>query len=522
MPSKITITEQAILFEGPHEVWLGARRLVRGLRNEGGSYNCFLNVIIQALWHIASFRARLLALPPAAAAAAAPAAANGPSAASKGLQLVTAADCQVLQALRDVFQQLANSPGLPAEQQQQQQPSSSSSQYLVSPQALRQALSGLSELGAAAISIEHGEMHDASEVLNEMFTAMHRVEAGRATGIADDPHLPTKVKVRPELFAARKAPGAPAAAQQQQQAPSQQQQQQQPVTLAHILSMQNGVSSNGPAVNGGPKAASAAAAAAGSSILQKQPLSMVHRLFGLDVVQADAAAAAAAAAAKQKKAGSGAAATAAAAAGGGAKDAGSSQGLVEAMQFMKFCHLMPAQALRAAFDRNFDSSFEQVLQEAEAADHSSSSSSSAKGGSGSWGSVTHGKGGSGSVAAAGGASGTVTALLRRPAVFTLGMVWESPKAPLDSIRGAVQSLGPVLELSRAFGGLPAGAPYQLRSVICYFGHHYQAFVLSEELGAWLLFDDHVIQTVGDWQQVQAAMVANRLQPSLLFYEAADA
>lgn len=86
------------------------------------------------------------------------------------------------------------------------------------------------------------------------------------------------------------------------------------------------------------------------------------------------------------------------------------------------------QALRAAFDRNFDSSFEQVLQEAEAADHSSSSS--AKGGSGSWGSVTHGKGGSGSVAAAGGASGTVTALLRRPAVFTLGMVWESPKVRL--------------------------------------------------------------------------------------------
>lgn len=36
------------------------------------------------------------------------------------------------------------------------------------------------------------------------------------------------------------------------------------------------------------------------------------------------------------------------------------------------------------------------------------------------------------------------------------------QAPLDSIRGAVQSLGPVLELSRAFGGLPAGAPYQLR------------------------------------------------------------
>lgn len=60
-----------------------------------------------------------------------------------------------------------------------------------------------------------------------------------------------------------------------------------------------------------------------------------------------------------------------------------------------------------------------------------------------------------------------------------------------------------------------------RSVICYFGHHYQAFVLSEELQQWLLFDDHVIKLVGDWQQVKAAMVADRLQPSLLFYESAE-
>jgi hypothetical protein len=325
--------------QGPRDVWLGAQRLVRGMRNEGGSYNCFLNVIIQALWHLRSFRQRMLTLTPTAAAA--PPAANGPAAkaGSKGLQCVTAADCKVLQALRNVFQELATSPGLPAEQQagqQQQQQSgggsgSSSSQYLVSPQALREALSGLSELGAAAISIEHGEMHDASEVLNEMFTAMHRVEAGRATGIADDPHLPTKVKVRPELFAARKAgaAAAPAAVLQQQQ-PSQQQQQ--PVTLAHILSMQHGVGSNGPAVNGTAKAGGAAGTAV---MLQKQPLSMVHRLFGLDVVQADAAAAAGKAAGASKKAGS-----AAAAAAGGAE---SGAALVEAMQFMKFCHLMPAQ-----------------------------------------------------------------------------------------------------------------------------------------------------------------------------------
>jgi ubiquitin C-terminal hydrolase len=69
--------------------------------------------------------------------------------------------------------------------------------------------------------------------------------------------------------------------------------------------------------------------------------------------------------------------------------------------------------------------------------------------------------------------------------------------------------------------MSAGAHYSLRSVICYFGHHYQAFVLSEELQQWLLFDDAVIKVVGDWQQVKTAMINNRLQPSLLFYEAQD-
>jgi len=61
-----------------------------------------------------------------------------------------------------------------------------------------------------------------------------------------------------------------------------------------------------------------------------------------------------------------------------------------------------------------------------------------------------------------------------------------------------------------------------RSVVCYFGHHYQAFVLSEELQQWLLIDDHVIKVVGDWQQVKQDMVSSRLQPSLLFTEAAEA
>lgn len=321
------------LLQGPRGV-LGSQRLVRGLYNQDGNNNCFLNVIIQALWHIRSFRHRLLQLPAAAGSRA-----DGPVAAAKGQQLV-AADLQVLQALRAVFDDLAKSPELPADQQQAvtaaaeaaAKQSSSSGQWLVSPAALREALSGL-ELGAAAISIELSEMHDASEVLNEVFTALHRAEAGRATGIADDPHLPTKVKVKQDVFAVRK-PAATAAAQQAQQ----QQPPQQP-TLAHIL--QNGAAGNGSAVMNGTPGSKGGHSSPGAvlGVSVKQPTSLVHWLFGLDVLQAHAADAGV-----KSSRGAGAAKVSASAAGGVVvRDSGAAGGQVEALQFMKFFHLMPAQ-----------------------------------------------------------------------------------------------------------------------------------------------------------------------------------
>jgi len=44
-------------------------RLVRGLSNDSGFNNCFLNVVIQSLWHLRPFREALLGLPPQARAA---------------------------------------------------------------------------------------------------------------------------------------------------------------------------------------------------------------------------------------------------------------------------------------------------------------------------------------------------------------------------------------------------------------------------------------------------------------------
>lgn len=111
------------------------------------------------------------------------------------------------------------------------------------------------------------------------------------------------------------------------------------------------------------------------------------------------------------------------------------------------------QALRSAFDRFCSShSFEVVLHEADTAADSGSSSSGG-GGSGkqsqsAWGSVKYGRqaaaAGSGSSGGGGGGgdggSGAVAAerlhtlLLRRPAVFTLAVVWESPKVSIGKTR----------------------------------------------------------------------------------------
>jgi hypothetical protein len=224
--------------QGPRDV-LTSLKLVRGLRNEDGQYNCFLNVIIQALWHLRTFRQRLLQMhPPSAAAGAATAAATAAAAAAAANGPVgLSADLQVLHALRAVFTDLAKAPSLPpsdtaaAAGAQGSAPGTGSSsgegagagsEWLVCPAVLREALSRL-DLGAAAISIELSEMHDASEVLNEVFTALHHAEAGRATVVSDDPQLPTKVKVRPELFASKKPQ------------PPQQQQQQGLVVLARMV-----------------------------------------------------------------------------------------------------------------------------------------------------------------------------------------------------------------------------------------------------------------------------------------------
>lgn len=61
---------------------------------------------------------------------------------------------------------------------------------------------------------------------------------------------------------------------------------------------------------------------------------------------------------------------------------------------------------------------------------------------------------------------------------------------------------------------------RLRSMVCYYGQHYQALVLVPEAGGWLMFDDTRVTVVGSWADVRHKCEAGRIQPSVLFYEQA--
>lgn len=565
-------------------------QLVRGLRNGEGEYNCFLNVIIQSLWHLRPFRESLLRLKPppvplpssthAAAqggnssggAPAAPqqhqAASNGPSkpqaegAPSTGGGDVDA-DSAVLRALCNIFHALAAPPaeaeGLPAgaaaEEPQQQQKGGKAGRasnanvslrrsLAVSPWELREALDAL---GQGPARIQKSEMHDASEVLGEILNCLHRAEA-RARAAASpsnsgkdlpDITLPQRIKLPPPL----------------------------PQTTA------------APAANGGSPskwvAAAAAGTAAGSApaaaaVAAGHPalMSTVHQLVGLDVQvpcppsdssskdeEEEAArkggrsrrtAAQAAAQAKENSAsasaqaaansssgsgaagsgggsasanwrsGGGAAAGAAGAHASGSSSSSSSAGpqQAEVLQFTKFFHLVPAQGLRRAYSQASSSpgqppaSWESLLMTLEAASNSPCSSNNSSSGQ-----LQMHK--------------AATTLLRTPRIFMLALVWESPQVAPDAIHGTLSALGPELDLLAAFKVPPkaaassaaAAAPsHSLRAAVCYVGHHYLAFVLAEELGLWLCFDDADISLVGQWADVCRAMLNRRMQPLLLLYE----
>ncbi|KAG5618238.1 hypothetical protein H5410_018062 [Solanum commersonii] len=118
-----------------------------GLKNEVGEYNCFLNVIIQSLWHVRRFRDEFL---------------------RTSSEHVHVGDPCVICALYDIFTALSTA-------------STETCRKTVDPTSLRISLSNLYP---DSNFFQEGQMNDASEVLGVIFDSLHRSFTS-ASGISD-------------------------------------------------------------------------------------------------------------------------------------------------------------------------------------------------------------------------------------------------------------------------------------------------------------------------------------------------
>lgn len=62
--------------------------------------------------------------------------------------------------------------------------------------------------------------------------------------------------------------------------------------------------------------------------------------------------------------------------------------------------------------------------------------------------------------------------------------------------------------------------YVFRGLVCYYGKHYVSIFQGMDGGHdnFLLFDDHTIKPIGDWNAVKDKCVKSHYQPVLLLYE----
>jgi hypothetical protein len=113
-----------------------------------------------------------------------------------------------------------------------------------------------------------------------------------------------------------------------------------------------------------------------------------------------------------------------------------------------------------------------------------------------------------------------------PPVFALVIGWESRRCAPSQVQATLAALQPTLRPARAFHGAggSGGEEYALRSVVCFYGSHYAAFVRPDGCeggpggGGWRLFNDASVSAVGDWAAVLAHCARDCLQPSVLMYE----
>jgi hypothetical protein len=121
-------------------------------------------------------------------------------------------------------------------------------------------------------------------------------------------------------------------------------------------------------------------------------------------------------------------------------------------------------------------------------------------------------------------------LTRRPHTFAVSLVWPTSTPTRDSIWLVISSIQPQMYMEQIFktDQMPTNPeevgindncePYYFRGLICYYGMHYVAFFYCWARKKWVLFDDTRVQEENDWSSVASIIVDGHFVPTVVFFE----
>ncbi|XP_037932482.1 uncharacterized protein LOC119667265 [Teleopsis dalmanni] len=119
--------------------------------------------------------------------------------------------------------------------------------------------------------------------------------------------------------------------------------------------------------------------------------------------------------------------------------------------------------------------------------------------------------------------GICRALLNRPDVVSIGIVWDSERPAAEQVHAVLKAIGTNLRLSDVFHQVSEqrwahGVQHELVGIVSYYGKHYTTFFFHTKLKVWVYFDDANVKEVGpNWEGVVDKCSRGRYQPLLLLY-----
>ncbi|KAH8367900.1 hypothetical protein KR084_004045 [Drosophila pseudotakahashii] len=119
--------------------------------------------------------------------------------------------------------------------------------------------------------------------------------------------------------------------------------------------------------------------------------------------------------------------------------------------------------------------------------------------------------------------GICRALLNRPDVVSIGIVWDSERPAADQVHAVLKAVGTSLRLGDVFHQVSEQrwaqqTQHELVGIVSYYGKHYTTFFFHTKLKVWVYFDDANVKEVGpSWEGVVDKCSRGRYQPLLLLY-----